>query len=149
MSQHLQIVATVASVTLLLIVLELVRQRRLFERYAILWMVSTLVLLTLSVWSGLLGTAADAIGIAYPPSALFLIALGFVLVLLLHFSVAVSRLSDQTKVLAQRQALLEERLRQQEAGAHASGAAQPPAAVEASALGDPQEARPPASATRR
>ncbi len=47
---------------------------------------------------------------AYPPNALFLIAFGFVLVLLLHFSLAVSRLSDQTKVLAQRLALLEERL---------------------------------------
>ena len=48
---------------------------------------------------------------AYPPNALFLIAFGFVLVLLLHFSLAVSRLSDQTKVLAQRLALLEERAR--------------------------------------
>ena len=51
------------------------------------------------------------VGIAYPPNALFLIAFGFVLVLLLHFSVAVSRLSDQTKVLAQRLALLEHRQR--------------------------------------
>ena len=46
----------------------------------------------------------------YPPNALFFIAFAFVLVLLLHFSLAVSRLSDQTKVLAQRLALLEERL---------------------------------------
>ena len=52
--------------------------------------------------SGLLTTIAEAVGIAYPPNALFVIAFGFVLVLLLHFSVAVSRLSDQTKVLAQR-----------------------------------------------
>ena len=35
--------------------------------------------------------------------------------MLLHFSVAVSRLSDQSKVLAQRLALLEERMRRQEA----------------------------------
>jgi hypothetical protein len=49
--------------------------------------------------------------VAYPPNALFLIAFGFVLVLLLHFSLAVSRLSDQTKVLAQRLALLEEEVR--------------------------------------
>ena len=44
-----------------------------------------------------------------------MIAGGFVLVLLLHFSLAVSRLSEQSKVLAQRQALLEERQRQVEA----------------------------------
>ena len=54
------------------------------------------------------------IGVASPPNALFFIAFGFVLVLLLHFSLAVSRLADQTKVLAQRLALLEERQRRAE-----------------------------------
>ena len=64
------------------------------------------------------------------PNALFVIAFGFILVLLLHFSVAVSRLSDQTKVLAQRLALLEERLREQEGGkaAPAGGSAKAPEA---------------------
>jgi hypothetical protein len=57
---------------------------------------------------------ASAIGIAYPPSALFVIAFGFILVLLLHFSIAVSKLADQSKVLAQRVALLEERNRRLE-----------------------------------
>ncbi len=51
---------------------------------------------------------------ATPSNALFLIAFGFVLVLLLHFSLAVSRLSDQTKVLAQKLAILEERQRHDE-----------------------------------
>jgi hypothetical protein len=109
MSSHVQIVAIVGSILLLGIVLELVRRRRLFERYALLWVLSGVVLLGLAAWRELLQTVADALGVAYPPSALFLIAFGFILVLLLHFSVAVSRLSDQTKVLAQRIALLEER----------------------------------------
>ena len=68
----------------------------------------------LAVWRDLLGWVASALGVAYPPNALFLIAFGFVLVLLLHFSLAVSRLSDQSKVLAQRLALLEERLGRRE-----------------------------------
>ncbi|MFL5821091.1 MAG: DUF2304 family protein [Solirubrobacteraceae bacterium] len=112
MRAHIQIVAVTASLILLLVVLELVRRRRLFERYAILWLLSSVVLLGLAVWSGLLALVSRAVGIKYPPSALFLFALGFVLLLLLHFSVAVSRLSDQSKVLAQRLALLEERLRE-------------------------------------
>ena len=41
------------------------------------------------------------------------------LVLLLHFSLAVSRMSDQIKVLAQRLALLDEHVRDQERGAAA------------------------------
>ena len=115
METRIQIVAIVVSGGLFLAILELVRQRRLLERYALLWLFSALVLLALAVWKGLLSTLAEAVGIFYPPSALFVIAFGFILILLLHFSVAVSRLADQNKVLAQRLALLEERQREGEA----------------------------------
>ena len=114
MELRIQLVAIAVSSVLLLIVLELVRRRRFLERYAILWLLSASVLLALAIWKGLLEELADAVGIIYPPNALFLVAFGFVLVLLLHFSLAVSRLSDQTKVLAQRLALLEKRQRDAE-----------------------------------
>ena len=94
--------------------LELVRRRRLLERYALVWMAVTGLLILLALWDGLLTSVAAVIGISYPPSALFLIAFGFVILLLLHFSVAVSRLTDQSKVLAQQLALLDERVRRQE-----------------------------------
>ena len=110
----IQIVSIAGCALLLLIVLELVRQRRFLERYALLWLFSALVLLGLAIWRDALEVIANALGIIYPPNALFVIAGGFVLVLLLHFSLAVSRLSEQSKVLAQRQALLEERQRQLE-----------------------------------
>ncbi len=116
MELRIQIVAIIASTALLVGVLELVRRRRLLERYALLWLFSALVLLALAIWQGLLSDLARLIGIVYPPNALFLIAFGFVLMLLLHFSLAVSRLSDQTKVLAQRLALLEKRQRDTEEG---------------------------------
>jgi len=109
MDTKIQILAIVASAGLLFVILEMVRQRRLLERYALLWLFSALVLLALAVWRDFLETIASTIGIIYPPNALFVIAFGFVLVLLLHFSIAVSRLADQSKVLAQRVALLEER----------------------------------------
>ena len=109
MELRIQIVAVLASSGLLLLILELVRRRRLLERYALLWLFSALVLLGLAVFRDVLETVSKAIGVFYPPNALFLIAFAFVMVLLLHFSIAVSRLSDQAKVLAQRLALLEER----------------------------------------
>jgi len=110
MRAHLQVVAIIASTLLLLGVFELVRRRRLMERYAILWLFSAVALMALSIWSDLLVRVAKVIGVYYPPSALFVIAFGFVLLLLLHFSITVSRLADQTKVLAQRLALLESRV---------------------------------------
>ena len=115
MELRLQLVAVAATVGLLFVVLELVRRRQLLERYALLWLLSALVLLGLAVWRGLLEQVAAALGIFYPPSALFVIAFGFILILLLHFSMAISRLADQSKVLAQRLALLEAR----ESEAHA------------------------------
>ena len=116
MDTKLQVLAIVGSAGLLFVILELVRQRRLLERYALLWLFSAVVLLALAVWRDFLEKISETIGIATPSNALFVIAFGFVLVLLLHFSIAVSRLADQSKVLAQRVALLEERLKRAEAG---------------------------------
>src|SRR3954453_22547777 len=110
MDSRIQIVAIIAAVVLLIGVLELVRQRRLLERYALGWMLAAFVLLGLALWRCGLTWFAELVGIAYPPNALFFVAFGAILLLLLHFSVAVSRLQDQTKLLAQRHALLDQRV---------------------------------------
>jgi hypothetical protein len=124
MDSRIQIFSIGAAAVLLFIVFELVRRRRLLERYALLWLASAAVLLALAVWRNALEKIATGLGIAYPPNALFVVALGFVLALLLHFSLAVSRLSDQTRILAQRLALLEERV---ESGEEARSDADEPA----------------------
>ncbi len=99
-------------VGLFALIFELVRRRRLMERYALLWLLSTATLLALAVWREALELFADAVGIFYAPSALFAVALGFILVLLLHFSLVISRLTDQNKVLAQRLGLLQQQIDQ-------------------------------------
>ena len=111
MQSRIQIVSIAFAVLVLFGVFELVRRRRLRERYALVWMAAALVLLVLAIWKHLLTFISHAVGIATPSNALFVVAFAFVLLLLLHFSVSVSRLSDQTRVLAQRLALTEERLR--------------------------------------
>ena len=110
MTTNVQVLAIVVTACLFVLVFELVRRRRLMERYALLWLFASAVLLGLAVWRDLLETIASAVGIYYAPSALFAIAFGFVLVLLLHFSLVISRLADQTKVLAQRVGLLQQRV---------------------------------------
>jgi hypothetical protein len=121
----ISIAASVASLLLLLVVFELIRGRRLKERYALLWIVTGLVLLVLSAWRGGLNTIAGWMGIStYPPAILFAVATLFVIVVLLYYSTVLSQLADQNTILAQRVALLEERLGGQapEAGGGASGA---------------------------
>ena len=122
---RIQIVAILATAVLFVIVFEAVRRRRLMERYALLWLFCTGVLFGLAVWKDALEEFASAVGIYYAPSALFAIALGFVSVLLLHFSLVISRLADQAKVLAQRVSLLQQRVDQLEAEAAAARAGAP------------------------
>jgi hypothetical protein len=103
------IVASIGSLLLLLIVFELIRSRRLRERYAILWLVTGVVLLVLSAWRDALNTIAGWVGVTtYPPAVLFAVATIFILMVLLHYSTVLSKLSDQNVVLAQRLALLEQ-----------------------------------------
>jgi hypothetical protein len=115
MQLKIQLVSIVVTGGLFLVVFEMLRRKRLMERYAILWLFSSAVLLALAVWKGLLETVAHAVGIYYAPSALFVFAFGFILVLLLHFSLVISRLADQNKILAQRLGLLQQRLDAHEA----------------------------------
>jgi hypothetical protein len=123
MQLKIQIVSIVVTAGLFGVIFELLRRKRLMERYALLWLFSSAVLLALALWKGLLETLAHAMGIFYPPSALFVIAFGFILVLLLHFSLVISRLADQNKILAQRLGLLEQRLDESDARDAARAAA--------------------------
>ena len=115
------VAATAVSLVLLLAVLELVRRRRLREKYALLWILTAVVLIVLSVWRGLVDSIAVAIGVSYGPIVTVAIGAIFILVVLLHYSTVISALTDRSVVLAQRVALLEQRLRALE------GAAEPQA----------------------
>jgi hypothetical protein len=109
-----QLFAALASVVLLGIVIELIRSRKLRERYALLWLGTAGVILLFAAWRSGLHELSRALGIAYPPNALFVLAMLFILVLLLHFSTVISKLSDRSTTLTQRLALMEERLRELE-----------------------------------
>ena len=123
---RVSIVAAVAAGLLLLVIFELIRSRRLQERYAILWLVTGMAMLIVAVWRDALGFLAGLVGIAYPPSALFVLASFFILVVLLHYSTVISKLSDQNRILAQRLALLETSLKAASTGRSDESIRQPP-----------------------
>lgn len=106
-----QIFALIGTLAIFVLILELVRRRRLAERYALLWMLSSIALLALAIWTGGLEEIADLMGIEEPANAIFILSFGIVFVLLLHFSVATTRLGEETKILAQETARLEQELR--------------------------------------
>ena len=124
-----QVIAIAGAALLFFFVLELLRRRHLGEPYAILWLIASVVLLVLAVWQDLLVDLADLVGIASPANALFAVAFGYVLILLLAFSAVLSRLSRENRVLAQEIARLNEQVR---------GAPEPPA-TQASGVPERQE----------
>ena len=111
MFERVEVVAVLGSASLLLIVLELVRRKKLKEEYSLLWLLTCIALLILSFWRSLLEVLAQLVGIFYPPTALFVVGFGFVLLILLHFSTVISKLSTENKQLAQRLAILSWKLR--------------------------------------
>lgn len=100
-SERAQLIAVIGTVLFLGFVIELVRRRKLVERYALLWMLVALVGVILAVWNGGLNWLADRSGIESPTNALFLLGLVAIVAVLLNFSVAISRLSEETRILAQ------------------------------------------------
>ncbi|MGQ9560907.1 MAG: DUF2304 domain-containing protein [Candidatus Oleimicrobiaceae bacterium] len=108
MNIRIQIIAIAGSLLIAGFIFELIRKRKLLERYSLLWFGSALVMIVLSVWRGLLHKAAALMGVYYAPSALFIVALGCGVVLFVHFTIVISGLTEQTKLLAQEVGLLRE-----------------------------------------
>lgn len=111
LSNTVQIVAVIATILMLMLVLELVRRRRLVERYALIWIFAALAMVVLAVWRQGLDVVSGWIGVDDPVNGIFLIAFAVVFALLLNFSVAISRLSEETKILAQLSARLDAEVR--------------------------------------
>ena len=107
-----KILAIVGSGAVLVLVIELVRRGRLKERYSLLWLLASVVMLIFAFSRGLLEAVSHVMGILYPPSFLFLLAFFFLLLITLHFSTVISRLSEQNKRLTQEIALLRQEMRE-------------------------------------
>jgi len=105
---RIAILAVLASALLLLYILEMVRRRKLREEYSILWLAGGVIMLLFSLKQDWLEWASDAAGISYPPSFLFLISIFFILLILIHFSITISKLYQMNKRMAQELALLKQ-----------------------------------------
>lgn len=113
MIDRVTIFGLIASAAVLIFVLELVRQRKLREDYSLLWLATTASLILLTLSRPLLDQIAVFLGIiTYPPAALFLVAILFMLVILLHYATVLTRLARENKQMAQQMAILQWELRE-------------------------------------
>lgn len=83
-------------------------------KYIILWILTGLTLMIISLFPEVMRNITNAVGIFDVTNGLFAIALLFVLCMLLSITSIVSKLTEQNKRLAQANALLEKRVRELE-----------------------------------
>jgi len=109
---YFQIFSIIASLVLFTLVIDFIRRGLLKEKYSVLWLAATTVITVLSLKKGLLDSFAAYLGVAYPPSLLFLVAFIFILLITLHFSVVISIFHEKNKLLAQELALLKDAMKE-------------------------------------
>lgn len=114
---QIQVVAIAVSLILFLLIMYLIRSQRLKEEYSLLWIFFSLVFIIFSFWRDGLNYISEFLGVAYPPAALFMILLMAIFLILIEFSIIISKLSDKNKSLAQEITLLKheiEKLKKEE-----------------------------------
>jgi len=106
-----QLLAIAAALALLGAVIELVRRHKLSEEYSLIWICCAVVVVIFAIQRSWLDAVAATLGIFYPPALLLLGLGGFVLLIALAFSVALSRQRRQIEQLVEEIAILEARVR--------------------------------------
>jgi hypothetical protein len=110
MENRIQILAIIGSISLLIFIIILIRQHRLKEEYSLLWLFFTVFFIIFSVWRNGLEWISDLMGIAYPPAALFLILIMALFVIMIEFSLIISKQSERIKSIGQNIGLMQQEI---------------------------------------
>jgi hypothetical protein len=117
-TDRLTLLVFVAALGLLVLVLEMVRRRALSEKYSLLWLVMSVVILLLAIARPALDRIAPILGIYYAPSALFVAGFVGLLIILLYFSAVITKLTREARIAAQQIGILRERVDELEKDGH-------------------------------
>jgi len=107
MSPRLKVFVILVGLAILLGIIDLVRRRKLREEYSFIWLMTGFIFVLIAIENDILALISEAVGITLPVNALFLLAIMFIMMLCLYFSLRISALTTQVKNLAQKLALLQ------------------------------------------
>ena len=88
-------------------ILYLVRRDHIYIRQGMFWIVIALATLAFAIWPSLIDKAGAALGIAYPPTLLLLVAIVVLVLKALLADIALTKVNRDLRRLNQRMALLE------------------------------------------
>jgi len=107
-----QILGLITAFGMLALLVELLRRRRLREKYALLWSVMALIALVVAIFPSLLDHVTHAIGLQVPANLIFFASLLVLFGLSIQFSFEIGRLEERVRTLAEEIALLRAALRE-------------------------------------
>jgi hypothetical protein len=110
---HIRLFIGIVSIGFFLATFEFIRKKRLREEYALLWLFTSSAIAVLSLWPGLVAMLSRVTGLYYI-TAVSAILFAFVIAVLMHYSIAISKMKEMNKELVQRCAFLELRVRELE-----------------------------------
>ncbi|MDR1264811.1 MAG: DUF2304 domain-containing protein [Propionibacteriaceae bacterium] len=108
--------AVALGVLLLVVLIQLLRHRRVREKYAVLWIVVGLGVAVVAAFPQVAVALARLVGVEVPSNLVIVLAIFVLLVVCLQLSVAVSQLEERTRILTEEIALLGARTADQSAG---------------------------------
>jgi hypothetical protein len=103
---RIQIISIIVSLVIFGVVISLIRRRKLKTEYSLIWLCVSIIFILFSFWRAGIDKLASLLGIAYAPSVLFIILLIGIILLLIEFSIIISKQAERIKVLIQEMALL-------------------------------------------
>jgi hypothetical protein len=103
-----QILAIIGSIAFLTFIIFLVRKKKLREDYSLLWLFFGGIFLVLSIWRDSLEFISRTMGIAYAPAAIFIILIMCLFMIMIQFSMIISKQANEISSLAQEIALLKQ-----------------------------------------
>jgi hypothetical protein len=105
------VIVILAALAIAATVLVYLRRRRIRDEYSLLWILMGVGIVVFAVFNDLVGRVARVLDVAYEPSLAFFLGFCFTLLLLFHYALEISRLSEQNKTLAQELGLIEVQLK--------------------------------------
>lgn len=109
-SNRIYLVSFIGSLLFLIFIVESVRKQKLKEAYSLIWLLIGSAFLIISIWSGALNYLSKFFGIAYQPATLFLVLIIMIILLLIQYSIVISKQTEMIKTLTQEAALLKKEL---------------------------------------
>ncbi len=110
-TNKIQYFALFGSVIITIFIVELIRKKKLKEEYSLLWLFFSGLFILFSFWRRGIDLIAKLLGVSYPPAAAFILLFTAILSILIHYSIVISKLTENVKNLVQEIGILKYELK--------------------------------------